>query len=83
MANKYLLTYFTLHVFQTWDFNPLATGHQGLFSMLGGGNIRGTLGGYLRALGDVQYIDGYHDSCEGYRERIGGCSAYPGDIMTT
>ena len=28
--------------------------------------------------GDVQYIEGYHDSCGGYHEHIGDCSVHRG-----
>ena len=34
-------------------------------------------------VGDVQYIGGYHDECEGYHEYIGGCSVHQRDTMST
>ena len=33
--------------------------------------------------GDVQCIRGYHDTCGGYHEYIGGCSVHWGDTMST
>ena len=32
----------------------------------------------MNALGDVQYIGGYHDACGGYHEYIEGCSVHQG-----
>ena len=33
--------------------------------------------------GEVQYIGGYHDACEGYHEYIRGCSVHRRDTMST
>ena len=40
-------------------------------------------GDIMSALGDVQYIGGYHDECGGYHEYIGGCSVHWRDTMST
>ena len=51
--------------------------------------IRGVkyIGGYhecirewdiMNTLGNVQYIEGYHDACGGYLEYIEGCSVHQG-----